>query len=373
MGFWEALYQTIRLFMFDGPDPFPKSAPLIVLFFLAPAIAISLAGTIIGYLFKISPGLKVRFQSGHVIVCGVGRTGKLIAASLKKRGVPVVGLDLGPAEDFEEWREESRVPMLFGDFRGKALLKRAGAERARSIVFASGNDLVNLDASIGLYDWLRDGQDTVRLIWTHIANEGLAETARHIIETEGKLGIRFFDTYHIAATRVIARHFPRERREGVHEVVILGFGKFGRDLFEALVVSLGPEEKIRLHVIDIRDHESEVRTLAGELKVDGRTTFSRADIHDLFFGDERDKVFFLCTDDDLGNLTAAMTLAARGCCGHIYVRMAQWPLSAVADRLGENEGVTFVNINELMLQGVAELPGIFAPAKAADLKRVKTS
>jgi hypothetical protein len=58
---------------------------------------------------------------------------------------------------------------------------------------------------------------------------------------------------------------------------------------------------------------------------------------------------------------------------HIYVRMATWPMSAVADHLGEEHGVTFINIANLMVQGIEQLPGIFAPATAADLKRVISS
>jgi hypothetical protein len=87
--------------------------------------------------------------------------------------------------------------------------------------------------------------------------------------------------------------------------------------------------------------------------------------------DEPDKAFFLCTDDDLGNLTAAMMLACKADCNYIYVRMAHWPMSSVADHLGEDRGVTFVNINQMMTRGIETLPGIFAPPAEKDLKRLK--
>lgn len=51
--------------------------------------------------------------------------------------------------------------------------------------------------------------------------------------------------------------------------------------------------------------------------------------------------------------------------------MSQWPLSAMADHLGEDRGVVFVNINDLVVEGIEELPGIFEAAAAGDLKRLK--
>jgi hypothetical protein len=111
--------------------------------------------------------------------------------------------------------------------------------------------------------------------------------------------------------------------------------------------------------------------LAEDLGMENKVTFSQAAIQELKLVDEADTAFFVCTDDDLGNLTVAMQLATRVNCNHIYVRMSRWPLSAVAENLGEDRGVIFVNINELVTRGIEHLPGIFKPATEADLKRVK--
>ncbi|HUT53115.1 MAG TPA: NAD-binding protein [bacterium] len=371
MGFWESLYYTLRLFVFEHDLPnFPRSWQLIFIHFAAPVIAISAVGTAVSYLFRFSPAIRTRFMSDHVVICGVGRTGKLVAATLKRRGVPVVGVDRGPIEAFDEWRSECGVPMIFGDFNRKSPMIRAGARRARSIIFSSGDDLANLEGAVGAYDLLHTDAGPARLIWAHVATERLAETARLAVRTKGRISIRFFDTYHLAAERMISRHFNREIRKGVSEVTILGFGKFGHDVLEILVHDLGPNEKFIIKVIDKHDRSALVRSLAQELGVADRVSFTQASVQDLDLVDEPDKAFFLCTDDDLGNLTAAMMLASKMGATHIYVRMTRWPLSAVADHLGEDRGVTFININELMVQGIEQLPGVFAPASAEHLKRV---
>jgi hypothetical protein len=369
VGFWEALYRSIHLFFFDSLEPFPHSWPLVLIVYIAPVIAMAAAGTIVTYLFRLSPALQTRWARDHVIVCGVGRMGKLLCADLRAEGARVVGVDRGPAEEFDEWRAETRVPVLTGDFHSRAALDRAGAQRARSIVFASGNDLANLEAAVGAYAYLRAGDGPVRLLWVHVADEKLATVAREAIHTEGRVDIRFFDSYSLAAARMVGRHFGPGSRAGVAEVSIVGFGKFGRDLFEALARSLGPDESgLRFFVIDRADRSRQVAALAEELGLSGRVAFERNDVKEMAPGNETGRAFFLCTDDDLGNLTAAMGLAHRCRCAHIFVRMAQWPMTGVAEHLGEERGVTFINLNELMIEGIRGLPGIFAPAVAADLR-----
>jgi Trk K+ transport system NAD-binding subunit len=282
-----------------------------------------------------------------------------------------VGIDMGPENAFEEWLSEHKIPIIFGDFHSKTLLEQAGARRARGLIFAAGDDLANLDGAIAAYDAFKTKEGPVRLIWTHIASERLADTARGVLRTEGNLGIRFFDTYRIAAAKMITKHFNNEIRHGLSEVTIIGFGKFGRDFLEILIRDLKPTDGFTIKVIDKRDRGAQVRAVAGDLGESQRVAFEQADINALNLVDEEDKAFIVCTDDDLGNLTAAMMLAAKAGSNHIYVRMTTWPLSAVAEHLGEDRGVTFVNINDLVAGGIGQLKGIFEPARPSDLKRMK--
>lgn len=374
LGFWESLYYTIRLFVLEHDLPnFPRTAPLVIIHFVAPLIAVSAVWTAVKRLFHLSPGLRTRWLSGHVVVCGVGRAGRIIAAALKRRGVPVVGVDLGAADDFEDWCAENAVPMIYGNFCSRRVLRRAGAPRARAILFTSGDDLANLEGAVGAYDRLRADKGPPRLIWTHVANERLRSTARQAVRVGGSLGMRFFDTYRIAALRMVHKHFNEELRQGVREVTILGFGKFGRDLLEVLLRDLSKSERLSIQVIDKIDRSVAVRDLAAELGVADQVSFRQADILALELEEAEDRAFFLCTDDDLGNLTGAMALAKRAGATHIYVRMSKWPMSAIAEHLGEDSGVTFINIPDLVIRGLRELPGIFGRAKASDLEPLDDS
>ena len=369
LGFWESLYATLRLFVFEHDLPhFPKTWPLIAIHFIAPAISVSAGWALLQRVFNFTPALRTRFTSDHVLVCGVGRTGRLLVSTLAKRKVDVVGVDLGPPTAYLDFVARERIPLVFGNFQSRTVLERAGAIRARSIVFASGDDLANLEGAIAAYGWLKHRRGRPRLIWAHISDEKLAATARLAVHTQGNVAIRFFDTYHIAAARVIARYFLHSVRRDVTTVTIIGFGNFGHDLFEVLARDLHEDETFSIRVIDKRNRRHAVMSLAKEIGIAERVSFTHADIHDLELVDAPDKAFFLCTDDDLGNLAGALMLAGKMDATHIYVRMANWPLPAIAEHLGDDRGVTFINIHHLMMQGIEDLPGIFSPVAHGDLE-----
>lgn len=369
LGFLETLYFTMRLFVFEHDfSRFPDTGALIFIHFAAPLLTLSAVGTAVSYLLRYSPAIKTRYMKDHVIVCGLGRTGRLFVQALMAQKIPVVGIDIGPPEAFDAWMDDNKHPIIFGNFHHHRVLEKAGAERARSIIFASGNDLLNLEGALAAYEWLKTDQGAARIIWAQIANEQLADTARTFIRTHGKWGIRYFDAYRIAVTNMLNAYFGCDVRQDVNEVNILGYGKFGRDLLDVLLNDCLGYDHYNIRVIDIEDREEDVMALARDMGAEGRVTFQQSAIQHLKLVDEVDKAFFVCTDDDLGNLIAAMNLARKIGATHIYVRMTHWPLTAVAECLGRNRGVFFVNIKELTIQGIKLLPGIFGPAELMDLK-----
>jgi Trk K+ transport system NAD-binding subunit len=308
-------------------------------------------------------------MSDHVVVCGLGRTGRLIAETWKKKHVPVVGVEKDAVESFTSWSDEHRVRVIQGDFHHREVLRRAGADKARSVIFASGDDLSNMEGVIGAYAFLSNASDDIRLLWSHIANERLADTARAAVVTYGNTAIRFFDTYRIAASKMISKYFAPESRRGIGEIVILGFGKFGRDLLEMLLKSQTAEERWQTLVIDQKNLEKDLALSIRNYPGAHQVRFKMGDIKEISFTGGDNKAYFLCTDDDIGNLTAALMLAEEMASPRLFVRMARWPMPAISDHLGEKKGIVFLNINDLMIEGIEDLPGLLEPAVAADLKR----
>jgi len=137
-----------------------------------------------------------------------------------------------------------------------------------------------------------------------------------------------------------------------------------------LIRDMTEEERFSIRVVDVEDRENAVRELVGNTGMADRVVFQQSAIQDLHWVEAKDRAFILCTDDDLGNLTLAMSLVKKAANTTIHVRMSHWPLSAVAGHLCEAEGLVFINVIELVSQGLPEIPGLFEAARPSDLKRV---
>lgn len=83
----------------------------------------------------------------HVILIGLGNLGFRTANELWKLGFPLVVVDLESDTEFRS-QLDRRITFMVGDGRDKKVLKRAGVDRAASIISATSDDAMNL--SIGL-------------------------------------------------------------------------------------------------------------------------------------------------------------------------------------------------------------------------------
>jgi voltage-gated potassium channel len=82
---------------------------------------------------------KIADMRGHTIVCGWGRVGRAVAHDLSHNGRDVVVVDID-----EDRLEEVDYPKVLGDATLDTTLRRAGIERASSLVAALEGDAENL-------------------------------------------------------------------------------------------------------------------------------------------------------------------------------------------------------------------------------------
>jgi hypothetical protein len=92
--------------------------------------------------------VMTRRMRGHVIVCGIGDTGRHIAEHLADAGHKVVAIASNNQEPNALICERRGIVVLQGDGMDAALLKIAGLKRARSLLIACGSDATNIE--IGL-------------------------------------------------------------------------------------------------------------------------------------------------------------------------------------------------------------------------------
>ncbi|MFI4975464.1 MAG: NAD-binding protein [Caulobacterales bacterium] len=146
----EALVKTILLLRGTAPYVLGKDPPQLVIGqILLPLSA--LMGGVTLLLDNIRHDVRVALAGrarNHVIVCGLGETGRQVVESFldAKWGVVAITRD---AETFEAQACEKRgVAVLEGDASQPAMLKMAGLARARALVVATGSDASNVE--IGL-------------------------------------------------------------------------------------------------------------------------------------------------------------------------------------------------------------------------------
>jgi voltage-gated potassium channel len=86
--------------------------------------------------------LGIERQREHVIVCGYGRMGQIMAVELHKEKRPFVVID----QDFERVDEAKKMGYLcvFGDATADDVLTTAGVQRARTLVTALPSDAANV-------------------------------------------------------------------------------------------------------------------------------------------------------------------------------------------------------------------------------------
>jgi voltage-gated potassium channel len=85
---------------------------------------------------------RIDSMSGHIIVCGFGRFGRVVVEELLAAAEPVLVIDRDPgvAADLETLG----VPYLIGSSGAEDVLSRAGLERARAVVAATGSEAENV-------------------------------------------------------------------------------------------------------------------------------------------------------------------------------------------------------------------------------------
>jgi len=157
-SFTEAVYSAFGLVFGDHPAVLPTHWLLRVMHFVLPILGL---GVVLEGIVEISTVLRDRRTnertwsivmaeslSDHVILIGLGRVGYRTYLTLHRLGIPVVVIDCDEKAEFLAEARRDGAPILIGDARREILLDDAGIQRARAVVVATNNDLVNLEVAL---------------------------------------------------------------------------------------------------------------------------------------------------------------------------------------------------------------------------------
>ena len=114
----------------------------VVFYLLSQAASVLVEGRFQELFTRRTMQRKIDQLSGHVMICGYGRLGRVVVEELMQAGKPQVIIEQDLAKDSELAR--LGVPYLIGSALSDDVIERAGVTRASAIVVATGSDPDNV-------------------------------------------------------------------------------------------------------------------------------------------------------------------------------------------------------------------------------------
>ncbi|MCC7265813.1 MAG: NAD-binding protein [Caulobacteraceae bacterium] len=140
-------------------------------------VLIGVARLFWGVITEIWQGFRLSRMRDHVVIAGFGDRGRAIAA---EAGRQVVAIDVAADEEGRAFVERQAGVWLVGDARDPAVLRRAKAGRAHTVIAGAGDDIVNLKIAAAvesLADEAPPRPDVRVMVSDPLIRRGLAEGA----------------------------------------------------------------------------------------------------------------------------------------------------------------------------------------------------
>jgi Trk K+ transport system NAD-binding subunit len=154
----EGWYVALSLVFLQSPVEFPPHWYLQIFFFALPLLGLGILGQGVADLGVLLFNRQARGEawqvavietfSTHIVLVGLGHLGFRIATSLHELGETFVCVEQDPEAELASQVQSWRVPIINGDALRHEVLRRAGLERAHTIVLATSDDIMNLQIAI---------------------------------------------------------------------------------------------------------------------------------------------------------------------------------------------------------------------------------
>ena len=235
----DIFYLTLQLFVLEsGSIPGTIGWELQVARFLAPAVvaytAILALAIILHEQFQL---FRTRLLKNHVVICGLGRKGLLLAEGFSKKGDRVVIIEQDPKNSMIGRCKGHGAIILIGSAADPALMRKARVQNAKCAISVCGDDGANAEAAIHARElvWNRKGKALSCLV--HIVDLQLCNLLREREIAMGRLDafrLGFFNIYESGA-RVLLNEYPPfgkmgEGHDSGPHVVVVGVGRMGESL-----------------------------------------------------------------------------------------------------------------------------------------------
>jgi hypothetical protein len=167
--------------------------------------------------------------SDHTIVCGLGRKGTNIAASLQDMGQKVICVDIDSTAPGAATCKGRGLLVVTGDATDTRTLTRLAASRATRVVAVTGDDGLNALVALRIQELVEQSNGAPVTMLTHISDPALCDLLRQRCASTGcrRVDLSFFSIYDGAAAAVLNACPPfsgQRQAEEAPSVLLLGSG-----------------------------------------------------------------------------------------------------------------------------------------------------
>jgi voltage-gated potassium channel Kch len=235
LPFGDRLYTTIQLFSLGSSgQKVGDSVALQIARWLAPATTAYAGLRALSVLFRDQVArFRLRFgRSRHVVVCGLGRSGVLLARSFDQRRDRVVVIEKDPSNGAIAECTAEGIIVMVGDATDSVLLGDAGVGKAGVLIAVCGDDGVNASVAMAARavpraGGRRRGRGDLRLL-VQIDD---VELCRMLNERAVGSAVEFLNVTESAPPALLAEFAPTLAAGGAPpHLVVAGMGTLGRRL-----------------------------------------------------------------------------------------------------------------------------------------------
>lgn len=256
-GLLDALYRAMTLFAFGGAATPPIPVTLQIARILAPLLTgYAAIGAVLALTRAQARVFGIRlFVRRHVVIAGLGGTGRRLAAALVDH-VPVVVVEANPTSEHLAGARLRGVRTLTGNATDPKLLRQAGLQHARTLVIVCGSGDTNIDVAAAATRSLGVRGQPLNIfvhlgdldLWSSLAAEGA--TFRSL---RADVRLEYFNVMATGAQLLIERQppFAKNGDPQRQHVLIVGMDGIAEQLILQLArlwMSRAPSADARLRV-----------------------------------------------------------------------------------------------------------------------------
>lgn len=244
-SFSDLFYLSLQLFTLESGSVPDSGAPwqLEVARLLSPAttgIAVTLALATV--LREELRELRLRFRSGHVVVCGLDVSGARLVRALLDDGHRVVAITPDPVNPMLKALRAAGALVVVGDARSPEVLHRARVRHASFVVALEGSDDHNAEVAVRAGEMATNRSHALTCL-AHVRDPGLCALLRsHELEAGHTTNYRldFFNVPERGARAVLQDHSPFRSTRKTPAIAVIGL----TDLGQAVIVEAARQWRV---------------------------------------------------------------------------------------------------------------------------------